>query len=350
MPQNGPLVEELVKFNVEVIVTELAVLRREYFSVSGILQFVNNIFKSLRLVYSKQKNLNVIAFHSNTSAMWTGFLAAWVFRKKHFWQVMEIIESPQIVSWIMSRVVGIFSHKVFCISDAVRTHFLKSNSGREDKFITIYHGVDRSIYDVNNIDRNKVRQLLNLESDTILIGFAGRFNAWKGQEVLAFAAKKVLSEMLLNKKIHFLFLGSVFADQYIYKTELKSLLNSSHQLKSHSTLLGFQKDFQNWLGAMDIFVLPSKLPEPNATVTIAAMSLGIPVVGTNIGGTIESVVDGYTGFLVPPNDTELLADKICVLINSPDIRLKFGKNALDRANDIFSINAYSEKVLAFYEK
>lgn len=294
LPRTGPLVDELLKYNVKVYVTKLAVLRREYFSAIGFMGFLMNLVGSAYFVYLMQKRINVVAFHTNTSAMWSGFFSAWMLRKRHYWQVMEIIEKPKFVSWVMSRVVGVFSDKIFCISDAVRLHFLKSNKGKEDKFVTIYHGVDRSVYDIDSIDKSKVRTALNLDVDTTIVGFAGRFNAWKGQEIFALAASNVLLNLNPAAKVHFLFMGSVYADQNKYLDELKTLLDSSEQLKTNSTLVGFQNDFQDWLAAMDILVLPSKLPEPNATVTIAAMTLGIPVVGTNIGGTIESVLDGHT--------------------------------------------------------
>ncbi|MDD2898586.1 MAG: glycosyltransferase family 4 protein, partial [Desulfuromonadaceae bacterium] len=288
-------------------------------------------------------------FHSNTSAVWSGFLSAWLFRKKHFWQIMEIIESPRLVSRLMSKVVGKFSDKVFCISDAVKNHFLKFNGDRKNKFITLYHGVDRNIYNMKNIDRDLIRQGLGVDDDVVLIGFAGRYNAWKGQEVLAEAAKYILTTISNSVKIHFLFLGSVYADQHHYEYQLRDILQSNEQIKSHSTMLGFQKDFHNWLGSMDIVVLPSKLPEPNATVIVAAMTLGIPVVGTNIGGTVESVSDGMTGYLVPPNDPQALAVKICDLVNSPEKRLLFGDNSLLRANTMFSIDNYTATVLRSYE-
>lgn len=349
LPKYGPLVDELIKCNAEVIVSRMAVLRKEYLSIKGIFTFLFNIISSLYTVYHLQKKHNVEIFHSNTSAVWSGFLSAWLFRKKHFWQIMEIIESPRLVSRLMSKVVGKFSDKVFCISDAVKNHFLKFNGDRKNKFITLYHGVDRNIYNMKNIDRDLIRQGLGVDDDVVLIGFAGRYNAWKGQEVLAEAAKYILTTISNSVKIHFLFLGSVYADQHHYEYQLRDILQSNEQIKSHSTMLGFQKDFHNWLGSMDIVVLPSKLPEPNATVIVAAMTLGIPVVGTNIGGTVESVSDGMTGYLVPPNDPQALAVKICDLVNSPEKRLLFGDNSLLRANTMFSIDNYTATVLRSYE-
>jgi len=349
LPNSGPLVDELIKYNAQVVVTKIAVLRKEYLSVTGIFIFLFNLISSLNTVYKLQKKHNVEIFHSNTSAVWTGFLSSWLFRKKHFWQVMEIIESPLLVSWLMSKVVGIFSDKVFCISDAVKNHFLKFNRNMKYKFITLYHGVDRNIYSMKNIDRGLVRKRLGLDDDTVIIGFSGRYNAWKGQEVLAEAAKYVLTSINDSIKVHFLFLGSVYADQHYYESQLRDILLSNELLKSHSTMLGFQKDFHNWIGSMDIVVLPSTSPEPNATVIVAAMTLGIPVVGTNIGGTVESVSDGVTGYLVPPNDPQSLAVKICDLVNLPKKRRLFGKNSMLRANVMFSINNYTDTVLSFYE-
>ncbi|WLE98598.1 MAG: glycosyltransferase family 4 protein [Candidatus Electrothrix communis] len=349
LPVNGPLVDKLRAHEVEVQIIDLAILRREHMSILGVMLFLKNLIKSIYYVLITQRKYDVLAFHSNTSAVWTGGFSALLSRKKHYWQVMEIIESPKVVSWTISHVVGSLSSKVFCISDAVRQHFLKNYKVNESKFVTIYHGVDRTVYNKNKVDRAEIRKKINISTSTVLIGFAGRFNAWKGQEIMALAAQIILTNSNVTENTHFIFLGSVYSDQHDYEIQLRELISASENLSSNSTVLGFQKDFQNWLGSMDILVVPSKLPEPNATVTIAAMTLGIPVIGTNIGGTVEAIADNKTGFLVPPNNPEKLAGSILELITSPNLRRQFGVNAISRSNKMFSIDNYTESVLDFVQ-
>ena len=66
--------------------------------------------------------------------------------------------------------------------------------------------------------------------------------------------------------------------------------------------------------AMNVFVLPSAQPEPFGGVVMEAMCMGLPVVATNIGGSVEQVAEGETGYLVSPGDAGALADKLELLL------------------------------------
>jgi glycosyltransferase involved in cell wall biosynthesis len=81
---------------------------------------------------------------------------------------------------------------------------------------------------------------------------------------------------------------------------------------------------------LDILVLSSAQPEPFAGVVVEAMALSRPVVATRIGGSVEQVVDGVTGYLVKPGDPEAMADGIEKLLASPDRRHLFGESGHTR--------------------
>lgn len=102
--------------------------------------------------------------------------------------------------------------------------------------------------------------------------------------------------------------------------------------------------------AADIFVLPSKRPEPNATVLIAAMTMGLPCIGTNIGGTVETIDQGKTGLLVPPDNPEALAEAIACLASDTSLRDSMGRQGRIRARELFSIDNYCRTVTAAYDK
>ncbi len=115
-------------------------------------------------------------------------------------------------------------------------------------------------------------------------------------------------------------------------------------------LLGFQKNLSEWLAASDVFVLPSKLPEPNATVLIAAMATGLPCIGTNIGGTVETIVDGESGLLVPPDDPQALASAMVTLAEDRNLREAMGRAGLQRAKTVFSLDHYCQTIMESYER
>jgi D-inositol-3-phosphate glycosyltransferase len=82
---------------------------------------------------------------------------------------------------------------------------------------------------------------------------------------------------------------------------------------------------------------------------VEAMACGTPVVGTNVGGIKNTVIDGQTGFLVPPNDPETLAEKLAVLHQYPQMAQQFGWAGMRRAYQSYTWGTVAEQVAAVYE-
>ena len=81
-----------------------------------------------------------------------------------------------------------------------------------------------------------------------------------------------------------------------------------------------------YLNMIDIFIVPSiSSSETFGVAAIEASSCSIPVIASNIGGLPEVVIDGKTGYLVPPGDAESIAEKIIKLIEEPSLRQRLGK-------------------------
>ncbi|MFH1258639.1 MAG: glycosyltransferase [Elusimicrobiota bacterium] len=93
---------------------------------------------------------------------------------------------------------------------------------------------------------------------------------------------------------------------------------------------GFRSDIPAVLSLFDVFALSSYL-EGMGQVLVEAMLVGLPVVATNTGGIPDVVVDGLTGFLAPPRDSEKLAGKIIELLQDKDKRLGFAVAGQKRA-------------------
>src|SRR6185369_7969551 len=76
----------------------------------------------------------------------------------------------------------------------------------------------------------------------------------------------------------------------------------------------------------DLFVLASE-NETFGQVLIEAMACGVPVIASNVGGIPEIISDSYNGYLIPSEDSSILAQKIEVLLNDNDIREQFIKRS-----------------------
>ena len=110
-------------------------------------------------------------------------------------------------------------------------------------------------------------------------------------------------------------------------------------------LLGYRTDVAALLAASDIFVLPSHFAGLPMSV-IEAMLCGLPVVATGIRGPREQVVDGVTGFLVPPASVAPLAASLAMLAGEPALRARMGQAGLARALANFREDVVVRRTLA----
>jgi glycosyltransferase involved in cell wall biosynthesis len=96
-------------------------------------------------------------------------------------------------------------------------------------------------------------------------------------------------------------------------------------------------------------VMPSLLPEPLGSVVHEAMSCGKPVIGTNHGGHPDMILDGETGFLVPPGDVAALASAMQRLCVDADLRARMGEAARERSG-LFNASSALPRFAELYEQ
>jgi len=113
-----------------------------------------------------------------------------------------------------------------------------------------------------------------------------------------------------------------------------------------------RKDRENlcmYYDAADVFVT-TPWYEPFGITPLEAMACGTPVIGANVGGIKYSVVDGKTGFLVPPKSPQLLADRISLLLNSDSLLHQMGEKALAHVQENFTWVKVAAQMDALYNQ
>src|SRR5581483_9289594 len=103
-----------------------------------------------------------------------------------------------------------------------------------------------------------------------------------------------------------------------------------------------------YYSAADIFVT-TPWYEPFGITPVEAMACGTPIVGANVGGIKFTVRDGETGYLVPPNDPEALAERLAHLYEHPKLLSVFRDQAVRRVNDLFTRRKVADSVALLYE-
>jgi phosphoheptose isomerase len=104
-----------------------------------------------------------------------------------------------------------------------------------------------------------------------------------------------------------------------------------------------------YFSAADVFVT-TPWYEPFGITPIEAMACGTPVVGSNVGGIKFTVRDGECGYLVPPNAPDVLAERLDHLFRHPRLLTVFRRQAINRANDLFTWRIVANEMAALYER
>jgi glycosyltransferase involved in cell wall biosynthesis len=190
----------------------------------------------------------------------------------------------------------------------------------------IGNGVDPARF-AGSFDRDATRASLDTPVDAVVLVTIGRLVAEKGHGPLIEAMK--------GTGAHLWIVGERLASDHA--GEVGALLEGARRdpaLGSRLRLLGRREDVPAILAAADIFVLAS-FREGMPRSVIEAMAAGLPVIGTNVRGTREEVVEGETGLLVEPGDAKALADAIERLAGDPVLRRRLGVAGRDRARALY---------------
>ena len=117
------------------------------------------------------------------------------------------------------------------------------------------------------------------------------------------------------------------------------------ELEDYVTILGYMDDPQPLMERCDLVLMCSR-NEAFGLVTLEAMQVGKPVIGTRSGGTLELIKDGFNGLLYTPGDIEELSEKIIYLYDHPEIAQQMGKNGQKLASEKFNPDRYVEEILS----
>lgn len=199
------------------------------------------------------------------------------------------------------------------------------------KFHIIHCGVAPARYDTPAPAR---------DDDEVRLVFVGRLAAVKGLRVL-FKVLETLRPELPNLRM------TIVGDG----PDRKRLEQAAEGLGNMVRFTGYmsQDEVAETLAASDICVLPS-FAEGVPVILMEAFASGLPVIATQVAGVGELVVDGESGFLVPPGDEDSLADRIRRLAADPDLRARMGQTGRARVAADFDILQEAGRLLTLFKE
>ena len=341
MPPPGMLSSELERLGIEYHVAPLGILRRKYLLPRTIIPLAVQALRGIAYVRRTARSRDVALVYINTIVSVSGAIGGRLAGVPVLWHIREILAMPRPVRWALHRALDLCADRIVCISSAVRDSLLREAPFLAKKSVVVYNAV--SVAPSNGAVQDvPLRVELGVPQGAPLVGMVGRITHWKGQEILAEAAGLVARR---HPDVHFVAVGSYFADESHYLQKLQSLIGNLG-LTGRFHLADYRSNVTDVYRALDIFVLPSRKPEPFGRVTVEAMTQGRAVIATNHGGTCELIQEGVTGMLVPPSDPQSLVKAIELLLADQALRERMGQAAASYAHENFALPRYQDRMRA----
>lgn len=226
-------------------------------------------------------------------------------------------------------------------SDSLIDFIVRYRRGiKRDKIKIIKYGVDRNKFAVN-VDRQSMRKAFGISDDAFVIINVARLCRQKAQHLILEGVKLLPPKIF--EKIMVLIAGEGEERPFLER-RIKEL-----GLSGKILLPGHRDDVANLLNMSDVFVL-SSLFEGACVSLIESLAMGIPIIAPDIYGVRDTVEDGVTSLLVPPEDAKKIAQAIESLIKDRNRMQEMSVAGRERFKRYFTKERMIENFDSFYQK
>lgn len=295
--------------------------------------------------FLKEKKVDILHARSRLPA-WIGYLA---------WKSLPVTQRPRFVTtfhgfYSVNKYSAVMTkgERVIAISRGVCSHIMSHYGLSEEKIALIYRGFDETLFDPVSVDPlrlDALRRRWRIDSARgPILMLPGRLSRWKGQDVFI----KSLSN-IKHLPWSALCVGD-FDENAALKNTLRQLI-SQEGLENRVRLVGHCEDMPAAMMLADVVVSASSTePEAFGRIAVEAQAMGKPVIATAHGGSLETVLDQQTGWLVNPCDARALSNAMADAIENPLKRERFGKRGYGWVRDHFTVKKMCEKTLMLYRQ
>jgi len=235
------------------------------------------------------------------------------------------------------------ANRIIGVSDFTRRELLQYYKVKESKIRVIHNGVDTQKFQPA-ADKRKVKEELGLNPEDIAILSVGRLYARKGLFTLIECMPAVVKRF---RNAKFVISGKG------QSSEMEKLIAHASRLgvRDNIVFTGYfpDKKLPKLYQAADVFAF-STFYENLPFAVLEALSTGLPVVTTNVGGIPEMIDSGKNGFLVEPFNAQQLADKVLYCLEHPAAAAEIGASARQTILERFDWRLIVQKVLRVYEE
>lgn len=302
----------------------------------------------------KDKNIDLVHVRSRAPA-WSAYFAC---KKVKCPLVSTIHGNYSIGSFPFSWLKKFYNssmtraNKIICVSNYIKDYAYENYKIFRQKFIAgdtlvIHRGVDTDVFNPKNITQQRMVAIINklqVPNDRAIILLPGRLTEWKGQLYFLDILAKVKNQNYLC-----LIVGDS-KDHNNYLNKLKIKIKKNH-LSGFVRIENNIADMSAGYMIADIVVSTSIRGEAFGRVVPEAQAMKRMVVATSIGGSLETIIDGETGWLVNPKDTNKFAETIDMILNmSAEEKTKRGERARQHIVDNYTTENMCHKTTNLYNE
>jgi len=215
---------------------------------------------------------------------------------------------------------------LIAVSNDIREALVKSLGADPRKISIIPCGVDTELF--HPLDKARKQKELGIPENSKVVLFIGELTKRKGVDLLLKCAERI-------REAHFIFIG---------EGEVKANYENCYFVgpKPNHVL-------PKWINIADIFALPSR-SEGTPVVVLEALSCGIPVVASKVGGIPDLIHDGVTGYLVEPEDVDMFEKRLRELLENPEKRRQMGLLGRKHMIENYDSRRIAERIKQVYER
>ena len=211
------------------------------------------------------------------------------------------------------------------------------------KLCAIPNGVDVARFAPR--DASVKRRELGIADGDLVVGMFAHFSSKKNHRMFIEAAKQVIEQV---DSAVFLCVGAGDGGGHGPLIEAARDATRRHGIQDRVRFLGERTDVAALYNVCDIKVLASTY-EGTPNVVLEAMASGLPVIATNVSDNARIVQDGQCGYIVPPDDSPALADRLVRLLQSESLRHQMGEAARARVIEEYSLGSLASRTGRIYQ-
>jgi glycosyltransferase involved in cell wall biosynthesis len=284
--------------------------------------------------FIKQESIDIVVLNQDVHFHVPGVLAATLAGRPCICRKAGGIGEARLLKQFLNPFIDLF------VSISKATEADQRNTPGTRKLVNIYEGLDLQRF-ASPPAKEATRESLGIPESKKVVAAITRITAGKGLPEFIRMAAAVSRRY---PKVVFLIVGDEGCDGGSLTQELRNLVHSL-DLDEQVILTGWRDDIPAVVRCVDVFVhCPTTFIEGLARTCLETMAVGIPAVVSENGGMPDAVINGVTGFVVPPGDIRDMAESVLALLENESRCREFGERARVRVEQFFDAEQNAQKL------